>query len=47
MKKIEEEEMKQINGGVNVFLITAVTTAIIFLSGVITGIVNPTRCNHS
>lgn len=47
MKKLKEEEMKEINGGVNIFLITAVTTAVVFLSGVIAGIVNPTRCNHS
>lgn len=46
MKLITEKEMKTIDGGVNILLITAVTTAIIFVSGIITGIVNPTRCNN-
>lgn len=46
MKLITEKEMKTIDGGVNIVLITAITTAIIFVSGIITGIVNPTRCNN-
>ncbi len=46
MKLVTEEEMKQIHGGINIFVITAITTAVIFVSGIITGIVNPTRCNN-
>ncbi len=46
MNLVTENEMKEVNGGVNIFVITAVTTAIVFAAGIITGIVNPTRCNH-
>lgn len=46
MKIVENYELKNVTGGVNIVLVTAIVTGIVFLSGVITGIVNPTRCNE-
>ena len=46
MKKLEEKEMMKVEGGINILVVTAITTAVVFISGVITGIVNPTRCNN-
>lgn len=47
MRYITEEEMKEVQGGINIGLITAVATAIIFVSGIIAGLANPTKCNNS
>lgn len=46
MNLVKDEEMKEVNGGINIVLLTAAISAVIFISGVITGIVNPTRCNN-
>ncbi len=47
MKSITDEEMKNVQGGINIGLITAVATAVIFITGIIAGLANPTKCNHS
>ncbi len=45
MRKLSNEEMKKIEGGVNWLVVTIATGAISFLIGVIDGIVNPKKCN--
>ncbi len=46
MNRLEKKEMMEVEGGINILLVTAITTAVVFISGIITGIVNPTRCNN-
>ncbi len=45
MRKLSNEEMKKIEGGVNWLVVTIATGAISFLIGVIDGLVNPKKCN--
>jgi hypothetical protein len=45
MRKLEREEMERVDGGINIFLVTAIAAAVVFVSGIITGIVKPTECN--
>ena len=47
MIRIEDNEAKRVEGGINILVVSLVTTAVIFVSGIISGIVNPTRCNNS
>ena len=46
MKRVEKQEMKAVKGGINIALITITVSVVVFLSGIITGIVNPTKCNE-
>lgn len=45
MRKLSNEEMKKIEGGVNWLVVTIATGAISFLIGVVDGLVNPKKCN--
>ena len=47
IKNIREEELENIKGGATVSVWTGVviSSIVIFLSGVIEGITNPSRCN--
>lgn len=45
MKKLSEEEMKQIEGGINWLAVTIATGAISFIIGIVDGLVNPKKCN--
>ncbi len=46
MEAIEEIEMQNITGGVSAWVGVAISAIVIFLSGVIEGITNPTRCGE-
>ena len=47
MEKIASDKLEEIKGGATISVWTgiAITSAIIFLSGIIEGITNPERCN--
>ena len=49
MKKIDDDKLVKINGGMTtaaaVMIGVGVTALIVFLSGLIEGITNPERCN--
>ena len=45
MKELTNQEMKQIEGGVNWVVVTIVSGALSFVIGVIDGIFNPKKCN--
>lgn len=45
MKKLNENEMKQIQGGVNWVAVTFISGAISFVIGIIDGLMNPKKCN--
>ena len=45
MRKLSNEEMTKIEGGVNWLIVTIATGAISFLIGMVDGLVNPKKCN--
>lgn len=45
MKIIEENELKNINGGISGWAIAGLSAVGAFLVGVLNGIVHPFRCN--
>ena len=45
MKKITENELKNIKGGISGWGILGIGALITFLSGVLDGIARPSRCN--
>ena len=45
MKKINNNEMKQIIGGTNWIAVTVGTAIVSFLIGIFEGIINPKKCN--
>ena len=46
MKKIKNEDLKEINGGVfSIGLAIAISAIVSFVSGIISGISNPEPCN--
>ena len=45
MKKLTNEEMNQIKGGVNWVVVTFVSAAVSFVAGIFEGIINPKKCN--
>lgn len=45
MKKIEENELKEINGGISAMGIAGLCVLGAFLVGIINGIVHPAKCN--
>lgn len=45
MKEIKEEDMKNIEGGISVWGGIGIGAAVVFLIGVIDGIVRPLKCN--
>lgn len=48
MKKLNELELKQINGGIGIgWLAAGLFVGISFISGILSGYTNPTPCNIS
>lgn len=47
MKNISTSELEQIKGGASISVLTGIVIAaiVVFISGVIEGITNPSRCN--
>ena len=45
MKKISDNELKQISGGINWVVVTFVSAAISFITGIFDGLINPKKCN--
>ncbi len=46
MQKIEEEKLKEIEGGFSAVVGIAIVSAIMFISGIIEGIVSPRGCHN-
>jgi len=46
MKKIEEKELKEIDGGFSWGIAAGIITAITFIVGIIDGYTNPIKCNN-
>ena len=44
--KLNQEELKQINGGANWAVITGIAAAIVYLIGCFSGYTNPNKCNN-
>ena len=46
MNRIDNDELKRIKGGfeVNAWVVLGIAAAVVFISGVISGITNPERC---
>lgn len=45
MKKINDNELKKVNGGFTGWTLAAIALAGAFISGVLDGISNPRKCN--
>lgn len=45
MEKIETKELERITGGFSAWAALGIASAVIFLSGVFTGITHPKSCN--
>ena len=45
MKKLDEEKLKKVKGGVSFWVGVAIAGTIIFISGIIEGIAHPKKCN--
>jgi len=45
MKKIELENLKQIEGGISIWGAVGIGSAIVFLIGVVDGFFRPLKCN--
>lgn len=46
MKKINENTLERITGGFSVWAALGIVSVVIFLSGVLSGIVHPKACNE-
>lgn len=47
MKLLNEVELKQVNGGIGIgWLIGGIVAGITFISGILSGYTNPTKCNN-
>lgn len=46
MKKVMEKDLENIQGGFSVSVALAVSAAVIFISGIIEGIVHPRKCSE-
>lgn len=44
MKKITDEELERMNGGFSTWAALGIVSAVLFLSGVFSGIVHPKSC---
>ena len=44
MKKLKNEDLKDIKGGFSLLGAIAISAAVAFISGIISGISNPERC---
>jgi len=47
LKKIDNESLEKIKGGfeMNAWIAIGIAAAVVFLSGIFSGITNPERCN--
>ena len=45
MKKLKNEEMERISGGFSTWAAIAIAAAVIYVSGIIDGIVHPKACS--
>ena len=47
MRELRKQEMLKIDGGADPILITAIVTGLItFITGILSGYSNPTKCNN-
>ena len=44
MKKLKDEELKEINGGISGLAIVGISLLVTFIAGVIDGIARPEKC---
>ena len=44
MKKLEDEELQEINGGMSVAAVIGIGIAITFVAGILDGIARPHKC---
>lgn len=44
MKKLKDDELKSINGGISAWVIAGIGALITFIAGVIDGIARPEKC---
>ena len=45
MNKLDEEELKEVKGGIGFWGIAGIISAAIFIIGVVDGIARPVKCN--
>lgn len=45
MNKLNEEELKQLNGGISTWGAIGIGVLVAFLAGVVDGVARPSRCN--
>lgn len=45
MKKISDDELNDIKGGIGFWAIAGIISAVIFIVGVLEGITRPVKCN--
>lgn len=45
MKKLADEELEKIKGGIGFWGVTGIISGLIFIIGVVDGIARPVRCN--
>lgn len=46
MKEIEKKQLEKINGGFSVWMALGIASTVIFISGVLDGIVRPKGCSE-
>ena len=46
MKKIEDDELKNINGGISAWAIAGIGMLVTFVAGIIDGIARPLKCRN-
>ena len=45
MKRVRDEDLKNINGGISVWIAAGICVAVTFIAGIIDGIARPRKCN--
>ena len=45
MKKVKEEELSKINGGISGWLVAGISIVVTFAAGIIDGIARPKKCH--
>lgn len=46
MKKLNNEELNQVSGGIGFWGIAGIISSVIFIVGVLDGIARPAKCNY-
>lgn len=44
--KLTNEQMNQVNGGVNWIILSGISAAIVYVVGFLSGYTNPSKCNN-